>query len=450
MTTDQKNEREIVLDMLLKVIEGDEFSHTVLSNTLRQYQVRSKHERAFISRLFAGTIKHYITLDYIIEQFSTVPVRKMKPVIRNLLRLSVYQLKFMDKIPASAVCNEAVKLAKKRGFGGLSGFVNANLRNITRQKEVQYPDKAKNFNKYVSIRYSVPQWLADMIISQYGPDQAETMFEASLREKDITIRCNRMKTTPDELSKLLKDEGITVTEHPYLKEAFIIKDFDHLEGLDAFKSGLFTIQDVSSMLVSEVAGAQKSDFVIDVCAAPGGKTLHIAEKAGQVSARDLTEYKVGLIDENIRRMGLNNIETKVWDALVTDSDVVERADIVIADLPCSGLGVLGKKYDIKYKLTQNQQKDLVILQRKIMDVVCKYVKPGGVLIYSTCTVNKEENINNMKWFMENHDEFLAESLNDYLPKELHSDTTKNGYLQLLQGIHPTDGFFICKLRKRKI
>lgn len=446
--TDHISEREIVLDMLLQVIEGDEFSHVVLGNTLKRCQDRPKHERAFISRLFAGTVKHYITLDYIIEQFSTVPVRKMKPVIRNLLRMSVYQLKFMDKIPASAVCNEAVKLAKKRGFAGLSGFVNANLRNIARRgDDIQYPDSQWGLNKSLSIRYSVPRWIVDMILDQYGPDQAETILEASLREKDITIRCNLMKTTPDELKEILKSEGISVAEHPYLKEAFIIKDIDYLEGLDAFRRGLFAIQDAASMLVSEVAGASKDDFVVDVCAAPGGKSLHIAQKAGKVSARDLTGYKVSLIDENIRRMGIENVETKVWDARVLDRDIAGKADIVIADLPCSGLGVLGKKYDIKYKLTQNQQKELVLLQREILDVAKNYVKPGGVLVYSTCTVNREENIENMEWFLKNHMDFKAESLNDFLPEKLHSAATQNGYLQLLQGVHPTDGFFICKMRR---
>lgn len=447
--TNHKSEREIVLDMLLQVIEGEEFSHRVLNRTLRANQNRSKQERAFISRLFAGTVKHYMTLDYIIEQFSSLPVRKMKPLIRNLLRLSVYQLIYMDKIPASAVCNEAVKLAKKRGFSNLSGFVNANLRNVARMgANIKYPDKDRDLKRYLSIRYSTPSWLVEMLLNQYEPNQVEIMLDASLREKEITIRCNRKKTTPDELSKLLCSEGITVTEHPYLKEAFVIKDFDYLEGLEAFRNGLFTIQDISSMLVSEVAGAKEDDFVVDVCAAPGGKTLHIAEKAKWVSARDLTEYKVNLIGENIRRMSINNVETKVWDARVLDQDTIAKADIVIADLPCSGLGVLGKKYDIKYKLTQNQQKELVILQREILDVVSEYVKPGGILIYSTCTVNHEENIKNMEWFLDKHN-FTAESLNDYLPKILHSDTTEDGYLQLLQGVHPSDGFFICKMRKGK-
>lgn len=447
--TDHYNEREIVLNMLLEVLEGDEFSHRVLSKTLKKYQDRPKQERAFISRLFAGTVKHYITLDYIIDQVSTLPVRKMKTLIRNLLRLSVYQLIFMENVPASAVCNEAVKLAKKRGFSKLAGFINGNLRNIARMgTDIKYPDKDKDLAGYLSIRYSAPLWLTEMLLGQYETNQVEAMLDASLREKEITIRCNRKKTTPDELKNLLIAEGLTVTEHPYLKEAFVIKDFDYLEGLSAFKDGLFAIQDVSSMLVSEVAGAGINDFVVDVCAAPGGKALHIAEKAGFVSARDLTDYKVGLIDENIRRLGINNVQTKVWDALVPDTDVIGKADIVIADLPCSGLGVLGKKYDIKYKLTQNQQKELVVLQRKILDVVSEYVKPGGVLIYSTCTVNREENIENMEWFIKNHD-FNAESLNKYIPKSLQSDTTEKGYLQLLQGIHPTDGFFICKLRKGK-
>ncbi|TAH71580.1 MAG: 16S rRNA (cytosine(967)-C(5))-methyltransferase RsmB [Anaerolineaceae bacterium] len=446
--TNHDNEREIVLDMLIEVIEGEEFSHRVLGRVLKHNQDRPKQERAFISRLFTGTVKRYLTLDYVIDQFSSLPIRKMKPLIRNLLRLSVYQLLYMDSIPASAVCNEAVKLAKKRGFSQLSGFVNANLRNIARMGDIKYPDKARDIKEYLSVRYSTPLWLLGMLLDQYDPVQVETILEASLREKEITIRCNRMKTTPDELKEKLIAEGVTVTGHPYLKEAFVIKDFDYLEGLDTFNEGLFAVQDVSSMLVGEVSGVKKDDYVVDVCAAPGGKALQIAEKAGKVSARDLTEYKTKLIEENILRMGVQNIETKVWDATIIDSDIINKADVVIADLPCSGLGVIGKKYDIKYKLTQNQQKELVTLQREILNVVSRYVKPGGILIYSTCTLNRDENIGNMEWFLANHD-FTSESLNNYLPGLLHSDTTGAGYLQLLQGIHPTDGFFICRMRKGK-
>ena len=447
--TKQDIGREIVLDMLLEAIEGEEFSHRVLNRTLKHYQGKSKQERAFISRLFTGTMKQYLTLDYIIEQYASLPVKKMKPFIRNLLRMSVYQLVFMDSIPASAVCNEAVKLAKKRGFSRLSGFVNANLRNVSRMgKQINYPDKEKDFNYYLSIRYSVPRWLVDMLTNQYESHQVETMLAASLKEKEITIRCNSTKTSPSKLHDLLVAEGITAIEHPYLKEAFVISDFDYLEGLDIFRQGLFTVQDVSSMLVGKVASAKEDDYVIDVCAAPGGKALHIAEKAGKVSARDLSDYKVGLIEENIHRMGIKNVETKVLDARQIHPESIASADIVIADLPCSGLGVIGKKYDIKYKMTQKQQNDLVELQREILDTVSNYVKPNGVLVYSTCTVNIKENLDNMKWFLANYN-FEAENLDPMLPPVLHTDTTKIGYLQLLQGVHQTDGFFICKMRKKE-
>lgn len=446
--TKEKDGREIVLDMLLQVIDGEEFSHRVLGRALRNCQDKSKQERAFISRLFTGSVKHYLTLDYVIEQFSSLPVKKMKPLIRNLLRLSVYQLLYMDSIPASAVCNEAVKLAKKRGFSKLSGFVNGNLRNIVRMKDIEYPDKAKDINEYLTIRYSTPKWLVTMLLDQYTIEEVEAILEASLREKEITIRCNRMKTSPNELKELLMGEGVGLVEHPYHKDAFVLTDIDYLEAYKAFNDGLFTVQDVSSMLVGNISGAGSEDFVVDVCAAPGGKSLHIAEKAGKVSARDLSGHKIKLIEENILRLGISNIDTKVWDATIADPDIINTADIVIADLPCSGLGVLGKKYDIKYKLTQKQQKELVELQRIILNVVSDYVKPGGILIYSTCTINRHENIENMKWFLANYD-FTADSLDKYLPEVLHSDTTRAGYLQLLQGIHPTDGFFICRMRKGK-
>lgn len=445
--TEKANSREIVLDMLLEVIEGEKYSHTVLNQTLKKLQVLEKQERAFISRIFTGTVKRYLTLDYIINLFSSVPVKKMKPMIRNLLRLSVYQLLYMDQVPKSAVCNEAVKLAKKRGFAKLSGFVNGNLRNLIRNQEtIIFPDKKLRPNEYLNVMYSVPEWLVTMLLKQYPFDTVELMLSHSLKEKETNIRCNQCKTTPDKLKELLTQEGVTVEESDYLEYAFKIKDYDYLDKLQTFQDGLFTVQDVSSMLVGQVAGIREEDFVVDVCAAPGGKTLHAAEKAKLVSARDVSEYKIHFIEENSKRLDQSNVETKVWDATVPDSTIMQKADVVIADLPCSGLGVLGKKSDIKYKLTQNQQKELIELQRKILKIVQGYVKPGGILIYSTCTVNKEENIANRDWFLE-HFDFTAESLDPFLPATLLNEETKMGYLQLIQGIHNTDGFFLSRLRK---
>ncbi len=447
--TESYNSREIVLEMLLEVLEGGKFSHTIQNQTLKRYQMLEKQERAFLSRVFTGTVKVYLTLDYIIEQFSTLPVRKMKPMIRNLLRMSVYQLRYMDQVPSSAVCNEAVKLAKKRGFDKLSGFVNGILRNITRNEaNIKFPDKQLDPIKYLEISYSYPQWLVSELLTQYDFATVETILAASLTEKELTIRTNLQKITPQELNMILLAEGVTVEESDYLSYAFKIKNYDYLEKLEAFQKGYFTVQDVSSMLVGEVAGICEKDLVVDVCAAPGGKTMHAAQTANSVLARDLTEYKVGLINENLKRLDLTNVQTKVWDASVLDEELVGKTDVVIADLPCSGMGVFGKKADLKYKFLPNQQKELVELQRKILSVIQSYVKEGGVLMFSTCTINHGENTDNMEWFLDNFD-FTLENLDAFLPDKLKSETTAKGYLQLLQGVHSTDGFFIAKFRRKR-
>lgn len=447
-TMKKLNSREIVLDMLLEILEEGKFSHTVLNQTLNKYQHLEKQERAFINRLCIGTVKRYLTLDYRINTVASLPVKKMKPLIRNLLRLSAYQIMYMDQIPVSAVCNEAVKLAKRRGFAKLSGFVNAVLRSIVRTNaEFTLPDKEKEPAYYLEIAYSVPSWLVKELLEQYPCDSVERMLSASLTEKKTSIRCNLKKASPNQLKKQLQEEGVVVEDSGYLDYAFYIKDYDYLDKLKAFREGWFTVQDVSSQLVCQVADIKENDFVVDICAAPGGKSLHAAEKAKTVSARDLTEYKIHFIEENRNRLGLTNVEPLVWDATVFDPSIEQKADIVIADLPCSGLGVLGKKADIKYKLTQKQQKELVELQRKMLATVKDYVKSGGILIFSTCTVNKEENINNRDWFLQNFD-FVAESLNPYLPKELQDENTSKGYLQLLQGVHETDGFFLSRMRRK--
>jgi 16S rRNA (cytosine967-C5)-methyltransferase len=362
--------------------------------------------------------------------------------------MSVYQLMYMDQVPVSAVCNEAVKLAKKRSFTKLSGFVNGILRTIARNTDaIIYPDPVASPSDFLEIVYSTPKWLVEELLKAYPYAEVETMLAQALKEKETTIRCNTRRATPGELKSLLEQEGVSVAESAYLPYAFVIKDYDYLEKLDTFRKGYFTVQDVSSMLVCEVAGIAEEDFVIDVCAAPGGKALHAAQTAGRVLARDLTEYKIKLIEENISRMGFTNVTAQVWDATISDVSLEGKADVVIADLPCSGLGVFGKKADLKYKLTQSQHKELVELQRVILDKVEKYVKPGGVLMYSTCTVLRGENEENRDWFLKNYS-YLPESLDPGLPGLLRSQTTKDGYLQLLQGVHNTDGFFIAKFRRK--
>ena len=230
----------------------------------------------------------------------------------------------------------------------------------------------------------------------------------------------------------------------------MISGYDYLADLKAFQQGAFYVQDISSMLVSHIAAPKEGDFCLDVCAAPGGKALHMAELlqgTGHVEARDLTDYKVNLIQENIMRSGMKNIEAVRWDATVLDEDSVEKADILIADLPCSGLGVLGKKTDLKYKMTEQTQGELVKLQRDILSTVKQYVKPGGTLVYSTCTIHEAENEGNVEWFLKENPEFQLVSVN--LGEQLQDNGEHEGCLQLLPGVHESDGFFIAKFKKVK-
>lgn len=446
-----ENIREIALDSLIEIMEHGQMCHVVTGETLKKYQYLDKKDRAFYSRLVQGTIENAIYIDYVIDTFSKTKVVKMKPFIRSLLRMSVYQIKYMDNVPDSAACNESVKLAIKRGFKGLRGFVNGVLRNISRQIEsVKLPDKEKDLSLYLSVKYSMPQWIVQMWLDEYGENDTTFMLESFLTRHNITIRSLVGKGKEADLVKNLKEDGASVEPANYLKEAFILTKFDHISSLKAFKEGKIYVQDESSMLVAHAAGIKKDDYIIDVCAAPGGKCLHAAmllDNTGFVDARDLTLDKVEKINENIKRCGYDNIKAKVWDALKKDEDIVGKGDIVLADLPCSGLGVIGQKADIKYKTSREDIRELATIQRNILSVVKEYVKPGGVLIYSTCTVNEEENLNNALWL--NDDEnFSLESLDEFIPDSLHNEDTKKGYLKLIPGKYDCDGFFIARFRRK--
>lgn len=452
------NEREIVLGILMEVTENGQYSHIVLRDVLSKYQYLTKQERAFITRVTEGTLEHLIEIDYILDQFSKVKVKKMKPVIRGVLRSAVYQMKYMDSVPDRAVCSEAVKLAVRKGFSGLKGYVNGVLRSVARGlTDVTYPEEGV---QALSVRYSCPEWLIELWRKSFDEDIIEKMLADFQKEKPLTIRCCLNRATPEELKNRLIREGVTAEPHPYLPYAFCISGFDYLESLESFREGLFMVQDVSSMLAGELADPHAGDHVIDVCAAPGGKALHTAEKIcmaearksplsrGHVEARDLTEYKTELIRENIERSGLDNISAVCRDASVPDKEAAETADIVIADLPCSGLGVLGKKTDLKYKASQEGIESLVGLQRKILSCVKDFVKPGGVLLYSTCTVNPAENMDNVHWFLEKYPEFSLDDIREKLCPELRDSVVGKGCIQMLPGIHKSDGFFIARLKKK--
>lgn len=434
--TDSINTRELVLDMLMEVTREGRPSHVVHSQMLIKYQYLQKNERSFMSRLFKGTIERMITLDYVIGCYSSVKVEKIKPVLKNIMRMAVYQMLYMKQVPVSAACNEAVKLAVKRGFKNLKGFVNGVLRNIGRNLDsIEWPSQEKQPYEYLSVTYSAPVWLVKFWCENYGVERTKMMLADSLESKPVTVRCIDEKNS-EHVKAVLESEGVTVAPGAILPYALKLSGFDYLASLDSFCEGLYTVQDESSMMVVEMAGLKAGDTVIDVCAAPGGKSCHAAAKLkaaglpyGHVYARDLTEEKAELIEENRMRLSLDNITVQVADATQLSEEDIGKAQVVLADLPCSGLGVLGKKADIKYRMSLEQMEELKQLQRQILSVVHQYVASGGTLIYSTCTVNPEENEKNALWFSQNFDFELVQQR------------------QFFAGEDGCDGFFIARFQK---
>ncbi len=451
---EQGNLREEVLLLLIDIDRKKVMSSQGLSNLLLRYQFAKKQDRAFMTRLLEGTLEQQIYLDYVLNQFSSKKMEKQKPFIRCLLRMTAYQILFMEQVPDSAACNEAVKLARKKGFSTLSGFVNGLLRNVARKKdEIKLPDEKKDPMQYLSIRYSIPQWIVEQWSTMYDYDTVVKMAEGSIRNPETTVRVNLSNTELEPLKEALQEEGIYVKESSYLPDVLKISGYDSLSRIKAFKKGLIQVQDESSATVGYLADPDGDAFVIDVCSAPGGKAIHAADiirqkkGTGKVLARDVSDHKIGLIEDNKERCGFDNIETEVFDGTELDENLIEKADLVICDVPCSGLGILARKNDIKYNVTKERIEELVPLQRAILKNAASYVKPGGILMFSTCTITKEENQDNREWILKELP-FESVDFSDKLPEHFW-EQAKEGHLQLLPGIYGTDGFYIAKFRRVK-
>ena len=320
-----ENSREIVLDILLTLEREEQFANKLIKAVLDKYDYLSGQEKAFIKRVAEGTIERQLELDYYLDIFSTVPVRKMKPLIRCLMRMSVYQILYMDAVPDSAVCNEACKLAGKRKFVNLKGFVNGVLRKIAGQKEqLPLPDKKTQSELYLSIKYSTPLWLTQRWLSQYGYEITEKLLEGLLAVQHVTLRFSTVldKQALSKAVQAIEETGVTLEKSGYLPYVYKAQKLEGVQSLSGFYEGRFTVQDVSSVLSVEAADIQKTDFVIDVCAAPGGKTLLAAEKADKVLSRDVSEYKCALIEESAKRMQAGNVTVQVHDATVTDESLI--------------------------------------------------------------------------------------------------------------------------------
>lgn len=437
-----ENTREIASAAVYSILEEEGQSHVVLRETLNRYPELSSRDRHFIQYLVQGTIENLLLLDAKLNQVSKTPVKKMKPWIRTILRTGAYQILFMEKVPASAACNEAVKLAEKRRFYGLKGFVNGVLRAIVREPSLP--------EENLALRYSMPDWLVDRWKQVYGAETTEAMLKAFQRPTRRSVRWNLSLASKEQIQKSLEGQGVKIEPLPYGLAGCFLSDFERIDALDAFQKGWIQVQDISSILAGQAAAPKKGSRILDLCAAPGGKSLHLAdllEGTGQVIACDLTPKKTALIEENKRRTGCSNLKIEVSDARIFRTEWEASFDLVMADLPCSGLGTIGHKPEIKYRVTPESIHSLASLQREILTASWRYLKPGGTLIYSTCTVDPEENIENFHWLLESlplEPVSLLDTLSDG-PKE---ESRKEGWLQLLPGTHGGDGFFISKCRRK--
>jgi len=451
------NAREASAKAVIEIIDKKVPSHVAIAAMLRKNEAWNAQERGFAKRLTDGTIRYLIPIDYLLDAFSKTPVKKIKPWLRAVLRSSVFQLMFCDDIPASAACNEAVKLAKQYGFGNLGGFVNAVLRKISREgKERLKKGMEVSAEDALCLKYSVPLWLIRQWVRDYGVETAERIAAAGTEDSKLTVRCNISKVKPEELLSSLNRDGVTAEPALYAENTYHLYGCDGIEKLEAFQNGWFQIQDESSVLAGQAAGIKGGEQVLDLCAAPGGKSLHIADlltayenngngRIGKLEARDVSEQKLTLIRENLARIGFGNVTLVCADATVFDPKKEESADLVIADVPCSGTGVIARKPDIKYNMNEETQKELSELQQSILKHAVRYVKPGGTLIFSTCTLNKNENDSGRTFLLKQG--MKPESLIPYLPEVLHDKETESGVLRLIPGIHATDGFYISRFRK---
>lgn len=394
--TKDKNVRDIVLTMLIKTLEEGRFSHLAAQEVLSGEQL-SRQDHLFAVRLFHGVLEQVIFLDWIISSYSSVKLNKMKPVIRNILRMSIYQMLFMDSVPDHAAVNEAARLTKERGLRGLAPFVNGILRSF--QRGGIRPGMPEH------VKHAAPAWLYELEVRELGKKRADRFFDAvSAPSEGLYARLLLSSASRQEILEMLKADGCETEEIPGRKEAVILRGAGSLSGLTAFQKGLIYFQDLSSMQVgwkaAELFGDEAPSRILDVCAAPGGKSLHLAElfPEAEILARDLSPEKVQRIRENAERCRKNNIRAEVWDALDFDRTSEKTADLVIADLPCSGLGVIGRKPDIRLRVKEEDLEELALLQRRILAAVQGYVRDGGFLIYSTCTVNRMENGENAQWF----------------------------------------------------
>ncbi|WP_425464222.1 16S rRNA (cytosine(967)-C(5))-methyltransferase RsmB [Paenibacillus zeisoli] len=443
--------REVALQVLTQVEEEGAYSNLQLNGALQRSGL-SGPDAGLATELVYGTISRLSTIDYFLEPFVAKGLKKLQPWVRNLLRLSFYQLHYLDRIPSHAAVNEAVNIAKKKGHQGISGMVNGVLRNVLRRKEeLRLPEGLPPL-KRISLEHAHPEWMVGRWIKQYGEQEAEAICRANNEPPSVSVRVNRAKISRAALIKEMQDQSLDAEESALSEDGIIVRSGGNMALTDWYREGYLSIQDESSMLVAAAVDPAPGMRILDCCAAPGGKSCHIAEKldgAGEIIANDVHPHKAKLIADQAARLELNTVRTTTGDALELASKYPPGSfDRILLDAPCSGLGVIRRKPDLKWAKQPEDIDEISQLQLKLLDEVAGLLKPGGILVYSTCTVEKRENERVVQAFLGSHSEFAeAPDLPDSL-KQLEALKHREGPgMQILPQDYHSDGFYIARLLK---
>lgn len=440
------NVRELAAKVLQEVYAKQAYANIAMNRVLAKAEITAL-DRKFLTELVYGTIKATNTLDWIIGKFVNRPLSKIPPMILYIMRLACYQILYMDKVPASAACNEAVELSKKYTHQGTVKFVNGVLRAFIRGKDsLEFPDLNLQPVQHIALKYHHPEWLVKLWLAEFGQAETINLCSANNLAPHLSIRVNTLKADKAQLIELLAADGIAVEQSKYAQDGLIITEMKKsLAASETFKQGLWQIQDESSMLAAQILAAQPGCTVLDVCAAPGGKSTHIAQylqNSGQVLSCDIYEHKLKLIKENSARLGINILQTFLQDATIYVEQFNNIADYVLVDAPCSGLGVLRRRADARWRKQEHELERLPELQLRILKNAARYLKPGGRLVYSTCTIRRQENQDVINRFLQETPEFEYEQI--VHPVEQQQVREINLYPHL-DGV---DGFYIVSLKKK--
>jgi 16S rRNA (cytosine967-C5)-methyltransferase len=447
--------RVLALKALLLVEEEEAYTNLALLRVFNEVPEAERRERAFATELVYGVLRNRMKIDYFLGRLLSRPFVSLKPTVRNLLRLALYQLLALPDIPERAVCHSAVELLKRTPFAGLAGLVNAVLRRFIRERgQLELPDRATDLATYLEIVYSHPRWLVERWLDRFGPETTEAILQTNNQAPPFTIRVNQLRVAPDDAILQLMMEGVALRQAALLPEAFVIESLPvGLEELPSFQSGKISVQDESAMLAAHLLQPKPGETIIDLCAAPGGKSAHIAEivrEQAKIFSVDIYAHKIRLITENAARLGLSNIIPCLGDARIFQLPDNQLADAVLLDAPCSGTGVLRRRVDARYRRQPEDIKELAALQRSILTHAAELVRPGGRLIYVTCSLEKEENQDQITAFCAAHPDFQIINWRGFLPVQLAEYLVEPelGWATILPSAGSGDGFFLCRLERK--